>query len=60
MKADGWEFASHSYGHRYYGQISDSEFMADTAKWDETVRPLLGDTDIMIFAFGNDIGDWHP
>lgn len=60
MKADGWEFASHSYGHRYYGQISDSEFASDTARWDETVRPLLGDTDIMIFAFGNDIGDWHP
>lgn len=60
MKADGWEFASHSYGHRYYGQISDGDFEFDVTRWDETVRPLLGDVDIMIYAFGDDIGDWHP
>lgn len=60
MKADGWEFASHSYGHRYYGQISDGDFEFDVTKWDETVKPLLGDVDVIIYAFGDDIGDWRP
>lgn len=60
LRADGWEFASHSYGHRYYGQISEEDLHWDADKWEQTVEPLIGDTDIMIFAFGDDIGDWHP
>ena len=60
MKADGWEFASHSYGHRYYGQISEADFVWDSQKWEDTVEPLIGETDVIIFAFGDDIGDWHP
>jgi hypothetical protein len=60
MKADGWEFASHSYGHRYYGQISEDDFKWDADKWEATVEPLIGDTDVIIFAFGDDIGNWHP
>ncbi|MCC8151262.1 MAG: polysaccharide deacetylase, partial [Lachnospiraceae bacterium] len=60
LKADDWEFASHSYGHRYYGQISESDFIWDSNYWEETVEPLIGETDIMIFAFGDDIGDWQP
>lgn len=60
MKANGWEFASHSYGHRYYGQISKEDFLADSQKWEERVEPLIGDTDVIIYAFGDDISDWHP
>ncbi len=59
LKTDGWEFASHSYGHRYYGQISTKDFKADTKKWEEAVQPLVGDTDILIYAFGDDIGSWR-
>ena len=61
MKADGWEFASHSWGHRYLGQISEYEFNRDAGWWDEYVNPLLGgDTDIILYPFGDDIGSWHP
>ena len=61
MEADGWEFASHSWGHRDLGEISEFEFYRDCDWWNENVNPLLGgDTDIIIYAFGADIGTWHP
>ena len=66
MKADGWDFASHSYGHLNYswpekgtGGISFESLQRDALLWENEVEPLLGDTDIMIFAFGEDIASWH-
>lgn len=59
----GWEFASHSWGHRYYGQISISQLKEDAQKWENQVRPILENNgtykvDTIIFAFGDDIGSW--
>ncbi len=61
----GWEFASHSWGHRYYGQISISQLQEDAQKWEAQVRPILENNgtykvDAIIFAFGDDIGSWTP
>lgn len=61
----GWEFASHSWGHRYYGQISMGQLQEDAQKWEAQVRPILENNgtykvDTMIFAFGDDIGSWTP
>lgn len=60
LKADGFELASHSWGHRYLGHISFADFKADSDKWDTNVKSLIGETDIILFPFGADIGDWHP
>ena len=60
LRADGWELASHSWGHRYYGQISMSDLQADNGKWQERVAPLIEGSDIIIYAFGDDVADWHP
>jgi len=60
LRDDGWEIASHSWGHRYYGKISMDDLKTDNEKWQKRVGSLIGGTDILIFAFGNDIGDWHP
>lgn len=60
LREDGWEFASHTWGHRDYGEISDELFYSDADKWQERVAPIVGTTDIIIFPFGADIGDWHP
>lgn len=60
LKEDGYELASHSWGHRDMGSISMEDFIADTNKWDTEVAPLIGGTDIILFPFGSDIGDWHP
>jgi hypothetical protein len=58
MKKWGWEFASHSYGHLDYGDISTERFQEDATKWENTVEPILGETDILIYPFGADIGNW--
>ena len=57
---DGFEIASHSWGHRNYGKISMEDFKADADKWNNRVAPLIGGTDIIIYPFGSDISDWHP
>ena len=31
----------------------------DTEKWMSYVKPIVGDTDVIIFAFGADIGGWE-
>lgn len=58
LKDDGWEFASHSYGHISYGS-SFEKVKVDADKWQERVGNIIGPTDILIYPFGTDIGDWH-
>lgn len=60
LRDDGWEFASHSWGHRDYGEISMADLKEDAEKWEKRVEPLIGDTDILIYPFGADIGSWYP
>lgn len=55
MKAGGWEFASHTWGHQNVGQIDVGHLQTDTEKFQENVDPLIGGTDIIIFAFGTDL-----
>lgn len=59
MKAEGWEFASHTWGHKNASTSTAEELKADDQKWKAYVAPILGDTDMIIFAFGADIGDWQ-
>lgn len=60
LRDNGWELASHSWGHRNMGKISMEDFKTDTTKWENEVESLIGPTDIILFPFGSDIGDWHP
>ncbi len=59
IKADGWEFASHTWGHIRIGDASLERIQTDTEKWKSYVAPLVGDTDTIIFAHGQDLSDWH-
>ena len=69
LRDDGWELASHSWGHLWMGvsddpenpyKISDERFYTDTDKWKNEVESLIGPTDIYIYPNGNDVADWHP
>lgn len=60
MRDNGWELASHSWGHRDLGTIEWDKFKADCDKWENEVESLIGPTDIILFPFGADVGDWHP
>ena len=58
MKEEGWEFASHTWGHIRIGEVDLARLMLDTQKWHENVEPLVGKTDTIIFAHGQDLGKW--
>lgn len=60
MKAEGWEFASHTWGHIAPQTVGLEAMQKDTQRWLDNVAPVVGDTDVIIFAFGADIGDWQP
>lgn len=60
LKANGFELASHSWGHRNMGTISMEHFRSDTDKWEAEVETLTGPCDIILFPFGSDIGGWMP
>lgn len=59
LRKAGWEIASHSYGHRSYQTIDMDAFKKDVDKWENTVENIVGETDILIYPFGGDIGDWR-
>ncbi len=55
LKENGWEFASHSWGHRNMLEKSFQFVKTDTERWLKEVGSLIGDTDILIFPYGVDI-----
>lgn len=57
LKASGWVFASHAWGHLNVTNASMERLERDSRWWDEEVRPILGDTDQYIYPFGADISD---
>ena len=59
LKKSGWVFASHTWGHKNATESSVEELQADNEKWEKNVAPILGKTDMIIFAFGADIGNWE-
>ena len=58
MKADGWEFASHTWGHINPVAYGYEATVQDTERYKKCMEPIIGYTDVLIFAFGADINDW--
>jgi len=56
MKAEGWTFASHTYGHLNATDTSAEKLQADNERWKIAAGSIVGPTDKIIFAFGADIG----
>ncbi len=59
IKADGWTFASHTWGHIRVGDADMEWIQTDTEKWLNYVKPLIGDCDKIIFAHGQDLAAWN-
>lgn len=55
MKENGWEFASHTWGHKNVGTTPLSTLQADNRRWKENVEPIVGETNTIIFAHGTDL-----
>ena len=58
MKANGWTFASHTWGHLAVGSKSLSTLKKDNEKWQKNVAPIVGETNVIIFAHGQDLANW--
>ena len=58
VKASGWEFACHTWGHLSVTGKSVETLATDQEKWQNTVANITGPTDTIIFAHGADIGSW--
>ncbi|MDD3278447.1 MAG: polysaccharide deacetylase family protein [Lachnospiraceae bacterium] len=59
IKAEGWEFASHTWGHISVTTKTAEQLKTDNEKWIANVQNIVGPVDTIIFAHGNDIGDWR-
>lgn len=59
IKESGWEFASHTWGHLSVTHKTVDELRTDNEKWVNNVQNIVGPVDTIIFAHGNDIGDWQ-
>ena len=55
MKENGWEFSSHTWGHLRVGSRNLESLQSDTEKWKRNVEPIVGETDTIIFAHGEDL-----
>lgn len=60
LRDNGWELASHSWGHINLSQRDYSSVKNDAEKWKSRVESLIGETDIILYPFGADIGNWRP
>lgn len=55
LKDQGYLIVSHSYGHPAYGNIEAANVEKDSDKWENTVQPIVGETDIILYPHGSDI-----
>ena len=55
LKETGWLFASHGYGHRHTADISYNSLVEDTTRWKAEIASLVGDTDLYIYPYGEEI-----
>ena len=52
LKENGYNFACHTYSHANYTTCSDSRVREDLEKWDRNVKPLIGETRVLVYPYG--------
>jgi hypothetical protein len=52
LRATGWTFASHSYGHYDESKGSVARLVHDSEEWKTQDEPIVGPTDVYIYPFG--------
>ncbi|MBO5322928.1 MAG: hypothetical protein J6A88_02355 [Oscillospiraceae bacterium] len=56
LRQTGYEIACYTYNNVAYGKVSNQEIQYDLNAWVAEVTPILGQTDILVFAQNSDIG----
>ena len=52
LKATGWYFGSHSWGHISFSKSTLEAVQRDTVRWNDEVASLVGPTKLMFYPFG--------
>ena len=52
LREDGWEFASHSYGHGHMNSQSLEKVKQDANSWEKEVGSLIGPVDVYLYPYG--------
>ena len=52
LKENGWNFASHSYGHYHMKNLTDQQFLEEVTLWENEVEPLVGETKVYVYPYG--------
>ena len=55
LKAAGYDLACYSYEHISYGDSAVELINGDLGLWTEQVTPIMGDVDILVYPYGDDI-----
>ena len=53
LRATGWTFASHTFGHITLSRASLRSAKRDTERWRALTRELLGPVDVLVYPFGS-------
>ncbi len=60
LKANGWSFASHGWGHLDARKTSLDRFVEDTQRWKDEVESLIGPTPVYIYPYGSSVLPGDP
>lgn len=60
LRADGYTFACYTYDNMPYGDMSADAILEDLNYWNNEVVPLLGSTNILVYAVNSDIAEPGP
>ena len=55
LKAEGYTLACYTYGNKNYGNFTASQIQSDLRSWTAEVTPILGETNILVFAQNSEI-----
>lgn len=58
LKECGWEFACNTWGKINLSSASYETAQADHEKWEAAVQNIVGETDVLVFPYGMDMGNW--
>lgn len=58
LKDNGYELACYTYGNEAYGRQELPAIRADLLNWNESIAPVLGNVDILVYAQRSDLADY--
>lgn len=58
LRQEGYRIACYTYNNSAYGKISAAEIQSELRTWEAEVTPVLGDTNILVFAQNSELSEY--